>query len=92
MTRYQLVRRDVDTTDAPLIVAQGQPEDGFSSATEAAIWATDHALDWRWYIHPIVEVCKACRGTGVVYENHGQGMYEPLACDCPLGVQGDADG
>lgn len=54
MTRYRLVRA-VDDGDDCLIVAQGQPEDGFATAKEAEAWAVAHQLDWRWYIDPIVE-------------------------------------
>jgi hypothetical protein len=43
---YRLVRDG----EQGMVVAQGQPEAGFLTATAAAEWANAHDLDWRWYI------------------------------------------
>jgi hypothetical protein len=51
VTRYRIVK-DGKVTDgiAQIIVAQGQPKEGFPSATDAALWATP--LSGEWYIQP----------------------------------------
>ncbi len=51
MTRYRIVK-DGKVTDgiAEIIVASGQPEGGFPSATDAVTWATN--LSGEWYIQP----------------------------------------
>jgi len=51
VTRYRIVK-DGKVTDgiAEIIVASGQPGQGFPSATDAVIWATN--LSGEWYIQP----------------------------------------
>jgi len=50
-TRFRIVK-DGKVTDgiAQIIVAQGQPEEGFPTATDAVVWATP--LSGEWYIQP----------------------------------------
>jgi hypothetical protein len=53
VTRYRIVKdgEPLDEDRVAIIVAQGQPEDGFPTATDAALWATP--LSGEWYIQPI---------------------------------------
>jgi hypothetical protein len=54
VTKYRVVKAAAPDSIA-IVVAQGQPANGFETAVEAEVWMVANELDWRWYIAPITD-------------------------------------